>query len=182
MTPPFSALFLLGPSGVGKSHLAAYLEREHGWLHLEIDQMGQDGIDLYDLRMEWDAFYLHKQPATLIETFKKRAHNRSGCVLTFPSMVIMDSEHIRCGLGSICIRYMDGPMSLCLLAFRQRERETGRNLADAHWAFYNRKIFRVLSHRAIRPHRVAAFTPDGCRRTPDDIWKQIATFCSSTSV
>ena len=50
-------LFLLGPSGCGKTYFGEYLANEHNWLHLQVDCLGEDGIDKLNLRKEWDQYF-----------------------------------------------------------------------------------------------------------------------------
>ena len=81
-------LFILGPSGVGKSSFGQWLAAERNWLHLEIDRYPDgDGIDLNSLRSEWDEFYTRKKPERLTEVISKRLQpNEVGAALTFPGI------------------------------------------------------------------------------------------------
>ena len=58
MTDNLPILFLLGPSGVGKSTLGQWVAEDLDFLWIEIDRWPEgDGIDLADLRAEWHAVW-----------------------------------------------------------------------------------------------------------------------------
>jgi len=67
-------LFILGPSGSGKSALAEWIAADLGLLHLETDIWGKDGIYVQRLRREWHSSW-------------------SGAVLTFPSVLVPRRQH-----------------------------------------------------------------------------------------
>lgn len=175
MTRSPSVLLLLGPAGVGKSFFADYLTRRHGWLHLEMDQPGVDGIDFHGIRTEWDLFLRERQPGTLISELMRRAseQDRQHCILTFPSMIALSPVRTESCGESILIRYLTGPESHCREAFLKRERENGRGFDAPYWAFHNRFIYRALSDPGIHPYCVPAFTPQGDRRSPEDIFREM---------
>lgn len=51
-------LFLLGSSGAGKSRLGQWIAEDLDFFWIEIDRWPDgDGIDLTDLRAEWDALW-----------------------------------------------------------------------------------------------------------------------------
>lgn len=57
MSPRIPVVFLLGPSGAGKTTLGQALEDQANFLHLQIDRFPEgDGIDLEGLRDEWTRF------------------------------------------------------------------------------------------------------------------------------
>src|SRR2546428_10940346 len=58
-------IFVLGPSGVGKSELSSALAKKLDYEFYEIDQHPADGIDEHKLRREWDEFWLNGRPCAL---------------------------------------------------------------------------------------------------------------------
>jgi len=80
-------IVLGGLSGSGKSSLGEYLERIRGWLHLEADQEGRDGIDELGLREVWNRFYERYDPIPLAQELERRRgiEGRVRVILTLPS-------------------------------------------------------------------------------------------------
>src|SRR5215831_3595025 len=113
-------LFIFGPSGVGKSAFGNYLVQLHGWLHLEIDQFpAGDGIDIHQLRYEWELFYRQKNSRPLVQALRQRvtSANKANCILTFPSGLVLSPEHIKSCEPSIQVCYFYGSAAHCINAF-----------------------------------------------------------------
>jgi hypothetical protein len=68
-------LFVLGPSGVGKSSLGHWLERDLALLHLEHDIYPEpgNGIDALGLRAEWNAFHDRGDASALVKVLESKA-------------------------------------------------------------------------------------------------------------
>lgn len=170
-------LFVLGPSGVGKSSFAAFLASKHRWLHLEIDQYRKgDGIDFHGLRAVWDLFFNSYAPAKLVKELRKRtgAASRAACVLSFPSGVVLSPEHIEVAARAfIDAVYLYGSAAHCINAFLRRERSTGRNLGLDHWARNNWGSYAKMSVPAFEPHRIHMFSPKGNHRPHAAVYRQL---------
>ena len=168
-------LFILGPSGVGKSTFARYLSKEHHWFHLEIDDPRGDGIDIYGLRRAWDAFYLSTSPSLLAQAVRdlmKKA-NASKCVVSFPSPLVLSPDHIDAAAReSIRVTYLYATAAQCIDAFLQRERESMRNLSLDHWLGFNKESYIAMSRPEFRPHRINVFEAGG-RRSNADILRDL---------
>jgi shikimate kinase len=166
-------LFILGPSGVGKSRFGKYLEQKYRWLHLEIDQYR--GIDIHELRKEWDLFYHQKNSTCLVDNLHQKVIDTSStnCVLTFPSKLVLSPEHIKVCESAIQICYLYGSADHCISAFLRRESETKRNLDFRHW-INNGGIYLEMSNPSFEPYRVHVFTHDGRKRSNKEIWADVS--------
>lgn len=170
-------LFVLGPSGVGKSKFGEYLSKQHRWLHLEIDQYPNgDGIDIHNLRGPWDLFCKSKNSADLAVELRKRAkdRHRKGCVLSFPSGVVLPPEHISAAeKESIRVTYLYGSAAHCINAFLERERESGHNLGVDHWLTNNRETYLVMSRPEFERYRTHVFTIRGKHRSHANVLRNV---------
>lgn len=77
-----SHLFILGPSGVGKTKLGIQLALGHEFLHIEIDKFPDgDGIDLEHLRLKWDQYFKRLKARPIADELSRRAKARGKVVL-----------------------------------------------------------------------------------------------------
>jgi hypothetical protein len=154
-------LFLFGPSGAGKSTLAAWVATDLGYLHLEIDCFPKgDGIDLEGLRVEWDCFWVRgdARPLARVLRVRARAGGRSGVILSFPSNVVLCSQHIAAtARAGIRVLVLYGTGAECLEAFLERERASGRGLGVDHWILNNARAYAAFSAPIFAGLRVTAF-------------------------
>ena len=170
--------FILGPSGVGKSSFGEHLSSE-GWFYLEIDQFDKnsvtspDGIDAYNLRAQWDAYYHEHDPAELIRELDKRS-KAADCVLTFPGNLILVQDHIAAAADKATIIYLYGSAAHCTAAFLKREQETRRLLGLDHWMTYNCASHLKMSEPVFDDNRIHVFTNDGTRKPHGEVFKEIA--------
>ena len=174
LTYPVKILFLGGPSGSGKSYFASRYLVGEGWLHLEIDRHGRgDGIDVENLRLEWNDFWIRHDPSSLCEELWRRAAASRYIVLSFASSVVFSEDHLAAAAGLICVAYLYGHPQFCLQAFLNRERSMRRELAIRHWDKYNRQTFGELSLSRNQPLLIEMFREDGSRRDPKEIYADI---------
>jgi len=169
-------VFILGPSGIGKSSFGEYITQAKSWLHLEVDQFpNSDGIDIHKLREPWDRFFFKKDPQDLVDELTKRvtSEKRAGCIVTFPGGVVLSPEHIRMCRESIGIFYLYGSAAQCINAFLAREEETGRCLSLEHWLTNNYETYLKMSNPAFEQSRVHVFTHTGNRRSHQDIFSEL---------
>jgi len=165
-------LFILGPSGVGKSSFGGYLESQHSWLHLEADPASGGGIEFLELRTEWDAFFRYKQISPLESKLRKRTREigAAGCVITFSGSVVLDKHQISLAQNaSIELACLYGAEEFCLRAFNKRERESGRRLAQSHWLKYSPPIFEWMEQSFAKDLRINVFDEAGNRRSAREI-------------
>ena len=167
-------LFLGGPSGSGKSYFASRYLAGHGWLHLEIDLHNRgDGIEVENLRSEWNDFWISHDPSPLCEELWRRAATSRCIVLSFASSVVFSEDHLRAAAGQICVSYLYGHPQFRLKAFLNRERSMRGDLAISHWDKYNRQTFGELSLSRNQPLLIEMFREDGSRRDPKEIYADI---------
>jgi hypothetical protein len=154
-------LFLLGPSGAGKSQLGQWIGEDLHFLWIEIDRWPEgDGIDLADLRAEWDAFWNTCEAAAIATTLRARvlAKAAHGAVLTFPSRVVFSMPQLASlEQAGIRVLVLYGTEEDCSAAFLKRERESGRNLTKEHWLGNNCDIHKLLGDPSYERYRIEAF-------------------------
>jgi gluconate kinase len=168
-------IFVLGPSGVGKSELSSALAKKLDYEFYEIDQHPADGIDEHKLRREWDEFWLNGRPEPFVDALRERAHaaEKKGIVLGFPSMLILKGAHLRGLSGKVRVVYLTGTEGQCLDAFLAREQKTGRGLNALHWAENNQSVFDFLKTEEAKLHIVRAFDQNG-RRNRQQVLSEMA--------
>lgn len=175
--PPMPVVFIGGLSGAGKTELSNWLAADLDFLHLNIDRDDdKDGIDVNDLRREWDLFLHRFDSAPLAAAVRQMAlsENRSGAVLSFASTTFFIRPLIEAaGLDDIRTVILDGPPEWCLKAFLERERRTGRLRDAGHWHRNNDKAASIYCSEAYADVRLAAFQPDGSRLARQDLVKAI---------
>jgi hypothetical protein len=156
-----SILFLMGPSGVGKSTLAGWIAKDLGLLHIEIDRFPEgDGIDLEGLRTEWDAFWNGRNMGPITSTLLTRASSAdcSGVILSFPSGVVPSSEHLEAAeKARVRVIVLYGTGAECLGSFLRRELASGRNLSVEHWIQNNALYYARFSEPRFAAHRLLVF-------------------------
>ena len=177
-------LFLGGLSGAGKSRFARYLQLQHGWLWIEIDQRGCDGINLHDLRAPWNAFQepdgVPRDPGPLRRELLRRAATNSHdrIVLSFSSRMLFDEEQMEISEGVFHFAYLYGDPGRCLQAFLDRERERrsqyGSDVAGMeYWFANNWGAICFLNGTRNHPLIIPAFAPDGSRRGLESIYEDV---------
>jgi hypothetical protein len=181
MSDPNSLWLLFGPSGVGKSCFGQYLECAKNWLFLEIDQFkapGEavpDGIDVHGLRVPWDQFYCEFEAHPLAEELTNRVNGqqKSGCVLSFPSRVPIQLQHIASSSSHISLWILYGSAADCIHSFLEREKELLRNLDLEFWRSNNYELYLHYSLPHLGSQRVAAFDMNGSHRRFEDIFSEL---------
>jgi hypothetical protein len=160
-------IFVLGPSGVGKTKVSAHAAKRHNFLHLEIDRFPDgDGIDLEQLRVPWDTYWEECAAGILARELSRRAAaaGRRGCILSFPSGVVFSQQHVEAALGQgIAIRILYGSAADCIAAFIDREASTARGLTVEHWELNNASSYLMFSRPEFGPFRIEAFRAKGQR-------------------
>jgi hypothetical protein len=84
-------VFLLGPSGVGKTTLGAALQQELGMLHVLFDGHPEgNGVDVAKLRSEWDTLLNTRNPRPLADEVRRRieAGGHAGVAISCPSAIM----------------------------------------------------------------------------------------------
>jgi hypothetical protein len=88
------AIFTIGPSGVGKSHISELLTKQQQCLFMDIDIHHPFGH--YGLRKEWNSFERKLDPLPLASTLLDRinAANAARVLFSFPSRRVLTRKHI----------------------------------------------------------------------------------------
>jgi hypothetical protein len=160
MTVNTPILFVLGPSGAGKTTLGQWLAEDLHFLRIEIDQWPADGIDRANLRPEWNEFWDRCQAGAIASTLRARVLNDGarGAVLTFPSRVVFSVQQLAVlEQAGIRVLVLYGSEDDCLAAFLRREKESGRNLTEEHWRRNSCDTHKLLADSSYAPYRVTVF-------------------------
>jgi len=161
MTDKVPILFVLGPSGAGKTTFGRCVKTNLDFLWIDIDPMPNvDGIDLAGLRTEWDEFFNACHAGAIATTLRGRVSKGGtrGAVLTFSSLVVFSSPQLAAlKKAGIRVLILYGSQEDCLAAFLKRERETGRNLTEEHWRRHNCDTHKRLGDSSYDPYRVTVF-------------------------
>jgi hypothetical protein len=165
-------LFVLGPSGVGKSSLGHWLEDDIALLHLEHDIYPEsgDGMDALGLRAEWNAFHDCGDPSALVNLLESRAAatGKTGTVVTFSGVVVLRPDVLRrAEVAGIATVVLYGSGSACVNSFLAREKTTAQNLGFEHWVLNNQSCYIALSSPEFAPWRVDAFVGEVHRNRAD---------------
>jgi len=153
-------IFILGPSGVGKSTIGPLVSEALDFLYIEVDRYPDgDGIDLENIRTQWNVFCNKCNASPLAKSLRKKAlmAGRKGVVLTFPSLFFEPDSFKRLEKENINVFILSGSSTECLGSFLRRERKTGRNLTIEHWLMHNNLIFSKMFLPEYEQFRISAF-------------------------
>jgi hypothetical protein len=171
---------ILGLSGAEKSSFGEWLATKRNWLHLETDVFNEDpdadGINLHNLRSEWDDFFERRNAKPLRETLQKRlqAESRSDAVLTFPSNWVPSREHIDAALQEgIRTIFLYGSKADCLRSFLLRQKKGDTKLKTQHWRRNNSDQHALMGQSQYDAHRVQVFGPTGNRRSHVEVFAEL---------
>jgi hypothetical protein len=152
-------------------------------LHLEIDSSSieglgsyhTEGIDLHNLRREWELFYRQERGDPLVEEITRRhkASNRKGAVMSFDSTIVLSLHHIKNLPQGVKVIYLFGERQFCIDSFLQREEKLRRGYGLTTWEPCNSSIYAALMDPTLQPHIVNVFNQDGTRKTTTMIYDQI---------
>jgi hypothetical protein len=161
MTDNAPILFVLGLSGIGKTQLGEWVSEDLNFLWIEIDRWPEgDGIDLANLRAEWDALWNACQAHAIAATLRARvlSAGTNGAVITFPSRVVFSAQQLAVlEQAGIQVLVLYGTEQDCLAAFLKREKESGRNLPKEHWLTNNSDLYERLGDRSYESYRLDVF-------------------------
>lgn len=170
--------FITGPSGAGKSQSGVWLAEDLNFLHIEVDRWPEgDGIDLANLRIEWDTFLSSGNAEFLANKLCRiiKEGGKAGAVLTFSSLIVFQ-PHLIAQLASkgIAVVILYGSGAECLNAFLDRENKTGRRLPAEHWIVNNQNTYAEFSRPEYSQFRLPVFE-NGDRRSRAAIMDDIKT-------
>jgi hypothetical protein len=148
-------LFVFGLSASGKTTLGNRIDKEWGFLHINLDDKRADWPSIESL---WVAFRETGNAGPLVAEVRNETSIKSGAVCTFRSTDIPHGSHLtsleREGVHSLILY---GAPAECLAAFACRERKIGRNLDAEYWKVHNSNALACFGQVSYEPYRVVAF-------------------------
>jgi hypothetical protein len=178
--------FLLGPSGVGKTHFGNWLEAKRGYHHIRVDD-GDQGSQLQreepTLWALWQRGHhrAYEASPTFVEVaapfrdgLRKCAETKGkkGCVLTFWSYTVFPPNDIDALVKhDITVKYLYGPKEECIAAAFSRDAAKwshDKGQARAHWCQYN-PTYQRIGGPGLAEYRVDIFEPSGERLSEVEI-------------
>ena len=167
-------LFVLGPSGVGKSEISKAFQETYSFLHVDIDQDrdSQHGFELNHLPAEWDkdiALIDFTQLATEIQR-RIAQQSRVGAVVSVPTTHVFSSQQLKiAGNAGLSPVVLWGTEQQCIQARRERSKKNRKRFNEKDVERYqrkNRRTFETYSHPEYDPYRIVVFSPDGGPHRP----------------
>jgi len=173
-------LFILGPSGVGKSHVSKDLQR-NGFLHVHIDtDRATRNFAANGFPREWDDDFQNVNVAYLVAVLRDRLNTEhAGAVVSFPTVDVFTPEMLgeASELG-VTPLLLWGTREHCMKAAEARIRRKGMSFNRSHYERLNEPTFLAYCGAEYDPFRVEAFRNDGSR-LPDEDW--VAKFMLRTA-
>jgi shikimate kinase len=169
-------IFILGPSGVGKSEFSHSLANALKYDHVETDLYRQDGIEVEQLREEWNIFSNVNDAAPLAKTLNQRIKLRecSGLIISFSSLTwLSDEQLLELCKNEIAPIILFAEREECLRSFLERERKTGRQLSANHWERHNH-CFDRFGRSGIEKFRIRTFE-SGVRKNDKTLIEEVKT-------
>jgi hypothetical protein len=164
-------LFVLGPSGVGKSHLSKKLA-QNGFLYVHIDtDRKTSSFAANGFPKEWDEDFQRVNVAELVAALRSRVDNRdAGAVVSFPTVYVFTPEMLAdaCNLG-VTPLLLWGTAEHCMSAAEERIRKKGMAFDHTRYQRLNGPALRAYGRCEYDTFRVHAFRDDGSR-FPDGEW------------
>jgi hypothetical protein len=159
-------LFLVGPSGVGKSMVAEALCSDLAFYHVDVDR---DPLKAHGIRDEWQEFWTGRNAGPIAEALRAIAsrEGRAGVLLSLPSNKkrVLHPRHVDVAhKAGIKVIVLWGPEELCKRARQGRDLERGLPWNESDYDARNRRTFELYSGPEYDRVRVDAFEEDGRRR------------------
>ena len=162
-------LFILGPSGVGKSHVSKQLEK-NGFMFVHIDTDRPRGsFAANGLPREWDDDFRQVDVANLVAVLRTQLDDtRAGMVVSFPTVDVFTPEMLgqASELGVTPI-VLSGTKEHCMKAAEERIQRKGKSFNRDRYKRLNDPTFLAYGGREYDAFRIEAFREDGSR-FPDD--------------
>ena len=146
-------LFIVGPSGVGKTHLADSMA-VRGIVHVNFDRRDGNGVDIAGLRESWDSLLNDREPRPLADALREMVGGVcTGAVITCPSGIMPSNNSnapawylSRTDLAMMKDRGLQtvilyGRREDCLNSFLERERRLQSTLKEEDWVLNNSDWF-----------------------------------------
>jgi hypothetical protein len=160
-------LFIIGPSGVGKSHVSKQLEKS-GFLYVHIDtDRPTRNFAAKGFSSEWDDDFRNVTIAHLVAVLRTPLEG-AGTVVSFPTVDVFTPEMLAQAseLGATPI-VLWGTKEHCIKAAEERIRKKGVPFDRGRYERLNDPTFLAYGGREYDAFRIEAFREDGSR-FPDD--------------
>lgn len=158
-------IFLLGPSGIGKSYLSAMLEKNK-FLYVHIDTDSRERTFAANgFPSEWDGDFHKVNLAHLVSEIRDRLNNEhAGAVISFPTVYVFTSEKLveaeQLGVTPVVLW---GKQEDCIQAAKKRIEKKGRTFNLPRYERLNGPTFLAYGRPEYDSFRVDAFREDGLR-------------------
>jgi hypothetical protein len=159
-------IFVLGPSGVGKSYLSKGLEQDYSFLYVQIDTDDKrKSFEANGFPSEWDKGVHRVDPAHLVTVVRSRlAVEHAGAVVSFPTVHVFTPEKLveaaQLGVTPVVLW---GKQEDCVQAAEKRIKRKGMTFNLPRYEQLNGPAFRAYGRPEYDGFRVEAFQPDGSR-------------------
>ncbi len=166
-----SIIFVLGPSGVGKSHLSKKLkERDFLYVHIDTDRSDRT-FAANGFPSEWDDDFDKVDLAHLVGVLRDRLNDKhAGVVVSFPTVHVFTPEKlvgaVQLGVTPVVLW---GKQEDCVRAAEKRIEKKGMTFNLARYEQLNEPAFRAYGRPEYDAFKVGAFRDDGTRH-PDQEW------------
>jgi hypothetical protein len=162
-------MFLVGPSGVGKSTIAEPLCSDLALYHVDVDR---DPLKVHGIRDAWQEFWTGSNPGPIADALRAIAsrEGRAGVLVSLPSNKkrVLHPGHVdaarRAGIKVIVLW---GAEAFCKKARQDRDVERGIPWNESKYDARNRRTFELYSGTEYDGVRVDAFQEDGRHRPPE---------------
>jgi hypothetical protein len=162
-------LFVLGPSGVGKSEISKAFQECYSFLQIDIDQDRGSihGFELNNFPAQWDRDVSLIDFRHLAIEIQHRITQQShaGTIISVPTTHVFSSDHLlmasRAGISPIILW---GAEQQCIDARRARSKKNRKRFNEKDVERYlrkNRRTFETYSRPEYDRYRVIVFRPDG---------------------
>lgn len=167
-------LFVLGPSGVGKSEISKAFQKAYSFLHVDIDQDrdSKHGFELNNLPAQWDMDITLIDFMQLAKEIQRRVTQQScaGAVLSVPTTHVFSSQQLEmascAGLSPVVLW---GTKEQCVQARKVRSKKNRKRFNEKDVERYQRKnkrTFETYSRSEYDQYRIVVFRPDGGSHWP----------------
>lgn len=158
-------IFLLGPSGIGKSYLSKMLaENNYLYVHIDTDSRKRT-FAANGFPPEWDRDFHKVNLALLVGELRDRLNNEhAGAVVSFPTVHVFSPKMLlEASLLGVTPMVLWGKKEYCIRAAEQRIKNKGRKFDLPRYERLNEPTFLAYVRPEYNAFRVEAFQEDGSR-------------------
>jgi hypothetical protein len=159
-------MFLVGPSGVGKSTIAGPLCSDLALFHVDVDR---DPLKVHGIRDAWQEFWTGRNPGPIADALRAIAsrEGRAGVLVSLPSNKkrVLHPGHVDAAhKAGIKVIVLWGAEEFCKKARKGRDVERGIPWNESRYDARNRRAFELYGGPEYDGVRVDVFDEDGRRR------------------